>query len=90
MNYDEPVSPTATKANSGQAAAPGADTPGVIAPPPLIDLGGLGVGSALNAVVGGDPLSSRDARPVGATLIVAGTGLMGMFVRGLPPRPDTR
>ena len=77
MNYEQPVSPT----NSGQAAAPGADTPGVIAPPPLIYLGGLGVGFALNAVVGGPTLSSRVARPVGAALIVAGAGLMGTFVR---------
>lgn len=81
MNYDEPVSPAATKANSGQAAAPGADTPGVIAPPPLIYLGALGVGFALNAVVGSAPLPSRVARPVGAALIVAGAGLMGTFVR---------
>ena len=76
-----PVSPTATKANGGQAPASGADIPGVIAPPPLIYLGGLGVGFALNAVVGGAPLSARVARPVGAALIVAGAGLMGTFVR---------
>ena len=81
MNYDEPVSPTATKANSGRAAALGADTPGVIAPPPLVYLGGLGAGFALNAMAGGAPLSSRVARPVGAALIVAGAGLMGTFVR---------
>jgi protein-S-isoprenylcysteine O-methyltransferase Ste14 len=82
VNHEEPVSPTATTSNSGQAAAaPGADTPGVIAPPPLIYLGGLGAGFALNAVVGGASLSSRVARPVGAGLIVAGAGLMGTFVR---------
>jgi protein-S-isoprenylcysteine O-methyltransferase Ste14 len=53
----------------------------VIAPPPLIYLGGLGVGFALNAVAGGAPLPSTVARPVGAALIVAGAGLAGTFVR---------
>jgi protein-S-isoprenylcysteine O-methyltransferase Ste14 len=81
VNYEEPVSPTATDSNGGQAAVPGADTPGVIAPPPLIYLGALGVGLALNAAVGGGSLSRRVARPVGAGLIVAGAGLMGTFVR---------
>jgi protein-S-isoprenylcysteine O-methyltransferase Ste14 len=80
VSYEESVSPTATKSHSGQAAVPGADTPGVIAPPPLIYLGGLGVGFALDAVVGGDSPSLRVARPVGAALIVAGAGLMGTFV----------
>ena len=81
MNYEEPISPTATESNSGQAAAPGTDTPGVIAPPPLIYLGALGVGFALDAVIGDASPSSRVARPVGAALIVAGAGLMGTFVR---------
>jgi protein-S-isoprenylcysteine O-methyltransferase Ste14 len=53
----------------------------VIAPPPLIYLGALGVGFALDAVMGGASSSSRVARPVGAALIVAGAGLMGTFVR---------
>jgi protein-S-isoprenylcysteine O-methyltransferase Ste14 len=81
MNYEEPLSPTATKSGSGQTAAPRADTPGVIAPPPLIYLGALGVGFALDAVMGDASSSSRVARPVGAALIVAGAGLMGTFVR---------
>jgi protein-S-isoprenylcysteine O-methyltransferase Ste14 len=81
VSYQEPVSPTTTEPDDGEAAAPGADTPGVIAPPPLIYLGGLGAGFALQAAVGGAPLSSRVARPVGAALIVAGAGLMGTFVR---------
>ena len=81
MNYEEPASPTATNSTGGGPAASGADTPGVIAPPPLIYLGGLGAGFALNAVVGGTPLPSRVARPVGAALIVAGAGLMGTFVQ---------
>jgi Phospholipid methyltransferase len=81
VDYHVAVSPTATKSNSGQPLAPGGDTPGVIAPPPLIYLGGLGVGFAINAVAGGAPLPSTVARPVGAALIVAGAGLMGTFVR---------
>ncbi len=80
MNCDEPISSTPTS-NVGQGAAPGADTPGVIAPPPLIYLGALGVGFALDAVIGGGSLPSAIARPVGAGLIVSGAGLMGTFVR---------
>jgi len=81
VDYQGPVSPTATKSNRGQPLSPGADTPGVIAPPPLIYLGGLGVGFALNAVAGGAPLPSTVARPIGAALIVAGAGLAATFVR---------
>ena len=81
MHYEEPVSPTATEFNSGQAAAPRPDTAGVIAPPPLIYLGALGLGFGLDAVTEGASLPSRVARPVGAALIVAGAGLMGTFVR---------
>jgi protein-S-isoprenylcysteine O-methyltransferase Ste14 len=81
VNYEEPTSPTATKSNSGPATAPSADTPGVIAPPPLIYLGALGVGFALDAAIGDASLPSTVARPVGAALIVAGAGLMGTFVR---------
>lgn len=81
MNHEEPASPAAITSDSGQATAPGADNPGVIAPPPLIFLGGLGVGFALNAVVGRGSGPSRIARPVGAALIVAGAGLMGTFVQ---------
>ena len=81
MNYEESISPIATESNSGQAAAPRADTPGVIAPPPLIYLGALGVGFALDAVTGDASMPSTITRPVGAALIVAGAGLMGTFVR---------
>jgi protein-S-isoprenylcysteine O-methyltransferase Ste14 len=53
----------------------------VIAPPPLIYLGALGAGFALDAAIGEAALPSTVARPVGAALIVAGAGLMGTFVR---------
>ena len=81
MNYEEPISPAPTKFNIGQAAAPRADTAGVIAPPPLIYLGALGLGFGLDAVIGGASLPSTVARPAGAAFIVAGAGLMGTFVR---------
>ena len=81
MNYEEAISTTASSFETGQTAAPHADTPGVIAPPPLIFLGALGFGFGLHAVIGGDSLPSTVARPVGAGLIVAGAGLMGTFVR---------
>ena len=80
MNHKEPVSPASTKSDSGQTAAPAADTAGVIAPPPLIYVGALGVGFGLDAAIGDASLPSTVARPVGAALIVAGAGLMGTFV----------
>jgi protein-S-isoprenylcysteine O-methyltransferase Ste14 len=61
--------------------APHADTPGVIAPPPLIYLGALGIGFGLDALIGGATLPSTVSRPAGAVLIVAGAGLLGTFVR---------
>jgi protein-S-isoprenylcysteine O-methyltransferase Ste14 len=81
VSYAEPTSSAAIKSDLGQAGEPRADTPGVIAPPPLIYLGALGVGFGLNAVVPDASLPSSVARPVGAGLIVAGAGLMGTFVR---------
>lgn len=93
MNYEDPISPIATGSHISQAAAAqeqaqpastvarGADTPGVIAPPPLIYLGALGVGFGLDAMIGSAELPSTVARPVGAALIVAGAGLLGTFVR---------
>jgi len=70
------------------------DTPGVIAPPPLIYLGTLGIGFGLDAVIGGASPPPAAARPVGAALIVTGVGLLGTFVRafgraGTPLDPYT-
>jgi protein-S-isoprenylcysteine O-methyltransferase Ste14 len=58
---------------------PRGDTAGVIAPPPLIYLGALGLGFGVDAVIGGASLPSTVARPVGAALIVGGVGLLGTF-----------
>jgi protein-S-isoprenylcysteine O-methyltransferase Ste14 len=57
------------------------DTAGVIAPPPLIYLGALGIGFGLDTVIGTGSLPSTVAKPVGAASIIAGAGLMGSFVR---------
>jgi protein-S-isoprenylcysteine O-methyltransferase Ste14 len=69
------------QAQPARTVAPRADTPGVIAPPPLIYLGALGVGFGLDAVIGGASPPPTVSRPVGAALIVAGAGLLGTFVR---------
>jgi protein-S-isoprenylcysteine O-methyltransferase Ste14 len=66
---------------SSQGARPRGDVAGVIAPPPLIYLGALGIGFGLNAAIGTGSLPSRVTVPVGAASIVAGAGLMGSFVR---------
>ena len=70
----------------------GADTPGVIAPPPLIYVGALGIGFGLDALIGGATLPPAVARPVGAALIVAGGGLLGRSRVPLtaPEHPLTR
>jgi protein-S-isoprenylcysteine O-methyltransferase Ste14 len=53
----------------------------VIAPPPLIYLGALGIGVGLDAVIGTGSLPSTIALPIGAASIVAGAGLLGSFLR---------
>jgi protein-S-isoprenylcysteine O-methyltransferase Ste14 len=57
------------------------DTAGVIAPPPLIYLGTLGIGFGLDAVIGSGSVPSAVALSVGTASIVAGAGLLGSFVR---------
>lgn len=59
---------------------PRGETSDVIAPPPLIYLGALGMGFGLEAVVGTGSLPSTVAVPAGAAAIIAGTGLLGSFV----------
>jgi protein-S-isoprenylcysteine O-methyltransferase Ste14 len=62
-----------------EESGPG-DTAGVLAPPPLIYLGALGIGFGLDAVIGTSPLPSTVAVPIGAAAIGAGVGLLGSFV----------
>ncbi len=71
-NYDGPAPTEASAAT---------DTAGVIAPPPLIYLGARGIGFGLDSVIGSGSLPSPVAKPVGSALIIAGSGLLGSFVR---------
>lgn len=65
-----------------RGAAPSTpDTAGVIAPPPLIYLGALGIGFALDAAIGTGSLPTTVAVPLGVVPILTGAGLMGSFVR---------
>ena len=50
---------------------------GVIAPPPLIFLGALGIGFGLDAVLGTGSLPSAVALPVGSASLIAVAGLLG-------------
>lgn len=57
---------------------PDRDSAGVIAPPPLIFLGGLALGIALDVVLGG---SVPDGLwPLGVVVILAGVTLQGTFI----------
>jgi protein-S-isoprenylcysteine O-methyltransferase Ste14 len=69
------------------------DSAGVIAPPPLVYLGGLAVGFVLEALLPSASLPGALAWPLGAVLLVAGLTLLRAFVRtlhraGTPVRPD--
>src|SRR5438309_5452475 len=57
------------------------DTAGVIAPPPLIYLGTLGIGFGLDAVIGTGAMPSTVALPLGTASIIAGAGLLASFRR---------
>jgi protein-S-isoprenylcysteine O-methyltransferase Ste14 len=56
------------------------DTPGVIAPPPLIYALGLGLGFALEAVLPGGTLPAALRWPVGAVLLLGGIALQSSFI----------
>lgn len=57
------------------------DTAGVIAPPPLIYLGGLGAGFALRAALPATPVRPAVRWMVGGGLLGVGGTLMGSFLR---------
>src|SRR5947209_4995115 len=59
----------------------GGDTAGVIAPPPLIYLGGLAAGFALRSVLPATPVAPRVRWPLAGALLATGGTLMGSFVR---------
>jgi protein-S-isoprenylcysteine O-methyltransferase Ste14 len=66
---------------SDDKSGPPADTAGVIAPPPLIYLGGLGIGFGVNAAIGRGSLPPSVRVPIGGASIIAGVGLLGSFVQ---------
>jgi protein-S-isoprenylcysteine O-methyltransferase Ste14 len=55
------------------------DAAGVIAPPPLIYLGTLGIGLGLDALIGTGSVPSTVALPAGTAAIIAGAGLLASF-----------
>ena len=61
--------------------APGRDAPGVIAPPPLIYLAGLGLGFLLDELLPSASLSGTLATVLGVLLVAGGLVLAGSFVR---------
>lgn len=66
--------------DSDQASERRGDTAGVIAPPPLIYLGALGIGFGLDATIGTGSLPWTLRGPVGAASIIAGGGLLASFL----------
>jgi protein-S-isoprenylcysteine O-methyltransferase Ste14 len=56
------------------------DTAGVIAPPPVIYLGSLGIGFGLDALIGTGSVPSTVRVPIGAASIIAAGGLLASFL----------
>ena len=74
-----------TAPNSGRTTR---DTAGVIAPPPLIYLGGLGVGFLLEAILPGASLPDELRWALGGSLLAAGIALMAWWAASFR-RADT-
>jgi protein-S-isoprenylcysteine O-methyltransferase Ste14 len=77
--------------------SPGRDIPGVIAPPPLIYLGGLAIGFVLEALLPGGSFPGHVHHVVGALALLLGLGLLGWWMRSfrradtpMPPWEPTR
>lgn len=69
--------PPGRELHDGPSSPP--DTAGVIAPPPLIYLGTLGIGFGLDAAIGTGSVPSTVALPIGTAAILAGAGLLASF-----------
>lgn len=73
------------------------ETPGVVAPPPLIYLGALALGFAAEALLPSETLAGAVRWPLGGALLVAGLALIVAFERAFqrastsanPYRPST-
>jgi carbonic anhydrase len=78
LESDQETGATTVATHNGTSSP--RETAGVIAPPPLIYLGALGVGFALDAVIGSGSLPWSVAVPVGAASIVAGFALLASFL----------
>ena len=83
---------TATPEN----ASAGKDIPGVIAPPPVIYLGGLGIGFLLEALLPGGSFPGHIHQVLGALFLVLGLGLLAWWVSSfrrahttMPPYAET-
>lgn len=63
----------------GSGPAPERDSAGVVAPPPLIYLGGLAVGFGLEALLPGASLPGAVQWILGGALVVAGAVLLASF-----------
>jgi protein-S-isoprenylcysteine O-methyltransferase Ste14 len=64
------------------------DTPGVIAPPPFIYLGGLAIGFVLEALLPGGSLPAIVRWGMGGAMLAAGLGLAGWWISSFR-RADT-
>jgi protein-S-isoprenylcysteine O-methyltransferase Ste14 len=62
-----------------ESASPARDSAGVVAPPPLVYLGGLAVGFALEALLPGSSVPAELQWVLGGVLLVAGLALLGSF-----------
>jgi protein-S-isoprenylcysteine O-methyltransferase Ste14 len=62
-----------------ESASQARDSAGVVAPPPLIYLGGLAVGFALEALLPGTSIPGAVRWILGGVLLVAGLVLLGSF-----------
>jgi len=62
-----------------ESASRAPDSAGVRVPPPLVYLGGLAVGFALEALLPGTSIAAAVQWIVGGVLLVAGLGLLGSF-----------
>ena len=73
------------------------DIPGVVAPPPVIYLGGLGIGFLLETLLPGGSFPGHLHHVLGALVLLLGLGLLGWWVSSfrradtpMPPWEPTR